>query len=83
LIKSKTDPCLLYSLDEKGELEGIMVIHVDNCLICGSETMVKPTKEAIKKFLIIKDKGKLKKFLGFSYEWWDDSTLRRLHEGYH
>jgi hypothetical protein len=66
-------------LDEKGELEAIMLIHVDNCFICGSEATVKRTKEAIKKFLSIKDKGKLKKFLGVSYEWRDGSTLR-IHQ---
>jgi hypothetical protein len=59
-----------------------MLIHVDNCLICGSKATVKRTKEAIKKFLSIKDEGKLKKFLGVSYEWRDDSTLRIHQDNY-
>jgi Reverse transcriptase (RNA-dependent DNA polymerase) len=82
MIQSKADPCVLYSLDSKGELEAAMAIHVDDCLICGSESTVTRIKEAIKKFLSIKDEGKLSKFLGVSYEWRDDGTLRIHQDDY-
>jgi Reverse transcriptase (RNA-dependent DNA polymerase) len=82
MIQSKTDPCVFYSLDSKGEQEAIMAIHVDDCLVTGREATVEHIKTAVKKFFNIKDLGRLSKFLGVSYEWHDDGTLRIHQDNY-
>lgn len=80
MTQSRVDPCMFYCLDDNGELEAAMTIHVDDCAIAGSPETIERIKEAIKKQLSIKDEGRLSKHLGVKYEWDDKKETVRIHQ---
>jgi histone deacetylase 1/2 len=77
--QSKADPCLYYKHNNIGELEALMVVHVDDGAISGNDETRAQLKKAIAGQLSVKDEGKLKRHLGVSYEWNEDGSLT-LHQ---
>ena len=50
-----------------------MSVHVDDVFMAGKPETLKSIKENIKEKFNISESGKIKKFLGFYYEWGHDS----------
>jgi hypothetical protein len=69
LLQSKSDPCVFYKLDNDGTPILILVIYVDDTMICGAESEVKRAYEEIEKRFNIEKLGKLFKHLGIWWEW--------------
>ncbi len=67
MIQSKTDPCIFYKLDEKGELEIMMAVHVDDTVITGTRKSVDWCYKKIQEKFKIDLLGIIKKHLGV---WW-------------
>ena len=72
LNRSKVDSCILFQKYEKGNLEIVMSVHVDDIFMAGNPETLKVIKENIKEKINISDSRKVKKFLGVYYEWGHD-----------
>ena len=72
LKKSLVDPCMFHLKDEKGNLRGQVITHVDDFIITGSKEDVSTIKEKISKHYTITDFGTLHKHLSVAYEWKSD-----------
>ena len=69
LKQSKTDPCLFYKHDSNGDLAMLLIIHVDDTLVSGRESVVNKYLEDLQKEFKIEILGELRKHLGVWYEW--------------
>jgi hypothetical protein len=69
MMNSKSDPCVFYLKDDKGETILIVATHVDDCIMAGSKDVIEQFKKDVKKRFNISDLGKIKKHLGIWYEW--------------
>ena len=75
LTQSKADPCVFYKRNANRETIGMIVVYVDDNLICGNKGFVTEMKIKLKqKFGVVED-GQLKKLLGVRYEWRDTGNI--------
>ena len=80
LIQSKADPCLFYKKDEDGNVVGVIVVYVDDCLIAGKQDFIAEMKLKLKEEFGVVEDGQLRKLLGVRYDWrdTDDPTKARV-----
>ena len=69
LEQSKTDPCIFFKRNERGQTIGIIIIYVDDCLIAGDETFITNMKYKLKQEFGTVEDGQLRKLLGVRYKW--------------
>ena len=69
LNQSKSNLCLFYKKNEEGKTIGIIVIHVDDCLIARQKEFLIEMKMKLKAEFGVVDDGKLRKLLGVRYKW--------------
>ena len=48
LMQSKADPCLFYEVNQDGNVNGVIVVYVDDCLLAGPQDFVDRMKAKIK-----------------------------------
>ena len=65
LKRSTVDSCILFGKYEKGKLELVMSVHVDNVFIYGNPRKLKNIKEKIKEKFNISESRKSRSFLEF------------------
>ena len=93
LKRSKADSCIFDKKDNKGKLELMIPVHVNNVIISGNPETLKNSQGKIKLKLNIQESEKAKKFLGAYYElgrdekWMYakmtmDKDVKKLVEGY-
>ena len=63
LKRSKADSCIFFRKYEKGKLELVISVHVDDVFMAGKPEALKVIKEKIKKKFNISESGNVKKFL--------------------
>ena len=68
LKRSKADSCIFDKKDNKGKLELMIPVHVNNVIISGNPETLKNSQGKIKLKLNIQESEKAKKFLGAYYE---------------
>ena len=73
LIQCKTDPCL-FMLFTDGELQALVVVYCDDCIVTGTPTAVKMIKKGVAGSVTITDLGRLKRHLGVNYEFGTDEN---------
>ena len=71
LQQSKCDPCLFFRKDNNGTRIGVIIIYVDDCVICGEQSFIYEMKLKLKKEFGVVEDGVLRKLLGVRYEWKD------------
>ena len=77
LTKSKTDPCMYYRIeDEKAVI--MVIIHVDDIIVCGRPNEVSDFKDDFGRIFNITDMGEMIKHLGIWYKWKFDKDKRSL-----
>ena len=75
MVQSKADPCLWFKKNEAtGELELLVAIYVDDCVVCGTRKMIEWWKTQIKKRFNISDLGNISKHIGVWYEQGEDDN---------
>jgi hypothetical protein len=73
LIQCKTDPCL-FMLFTDGELQALVVVYCDDCIVTGTPSAVKTIKKGVAGSVTISDLGRLKRHLGVNYEFGTDKN---------
>lgn len=63
--RSMADPCLLWRSDVNGFV--VLLVYVDDCMVCGSKEGVKSCIKDIKKRFNISEMGKMNEFVGAKY----------------
>ena len=64
LTQSNSDPCLFFRKNKEDQIQGVIVVYVDNCLIAGDKEFVQEMKTKLKlEFGVVED-GTLRKLLG-------------------
>jgi hypothetical protein len=76
LIQCKTDPSLFVLFDKYGNLQAIVVVCCNDCIITGRERWVTRLKIGISGKMTIWDLGELKRHLGVEYEYGYDEHIR-------
>ena len=66
---SKANSGIFFWKDEKGKLELVISVHVDDLFMAKDTETLKVIKENIKDKFNISESGKINTFLGFYYEW--------------
>ena len=64
--RSTFDPCLFYLKTEE-ELEGVIIIHVDDFLVAGNEQTILKSKDALFETYTMKETG-AKRYCGINIE---------------
>lgn len=64
--QSKVDPCLFY-VKKDNKVTALIVVYVDDCLLCGEPEAVQLIKDTIRLVFTIKDLGPISKYLGVTY----------------
>ena len=71
LKQSKADPCLFFEVGPDGNINGVIVVYVDDCLLAGPQEFVDRMKNKLKKEFGVVEDGQLRKLLGVRYKWDD------------
>ena len=80
--QSQQDPCLWYRKDLEGNIILIVVVYVDDYLVCGKREVIEWWKQCVKKRFSISDLGKISKHIGVWYEEGQDEHGKFL-KNYH
>ena len=68
--------CIFFWENEKGKLELVMSVHVDDVFMADKPETLKSIKENIKENFNISVSGKVKKFLGVYYKWGHNAKVK-------
>ena len=71
LKQSQADPCLFFEVNSDGNVNGVIVVYVDDCLLAGPQEFVDRMKAKIKEEFGVVEDGQLRKLLGVRYSWED------------
>jgi hypothetical protein len=69
LTQSESDPCVFYKKGANKKDSVILIVYVDDCMICGTQKAVNEIKQKMKTEFGIVEDGQLKKLLGVRYDW--------------
>ena len=94
LKRSKADSCIFFEKYDKGYLELVISVHVEDVLMAVNPETSMNTKEKINQKFNISESSKVRKFLRFDYEWVCDTKsthvkitmdkyVKKLVEGYY
>jgi hypothetical protein len=78
---TKSDPCIYVKRNEKNEIESIIGIYVDDCLLIARKEEIIKMKEIFTKYYKMKDLGELKLILGIEIER-DENEMRLFQRSY-
>ena len=76
LIQCKTDPCLFVLFDKYGNLQAIVVVCCNDCIITGREKWITRLKIGISGKMTMSNLGELKRHLGVEYKYGYDEHIR-------
>ena len=68
MTQSRSDPCLLFKHNSKGELIMMCIVYIDDGILCGLRSEINALKTHIKKRVKITDVGELDSHLGVDYK---------------
>ena len=72
LVQCKSDPCIFYKHDKKGNLIALFISYIDDAVIGGPPAMVKKIKDHVSSRVEIVDIGKMDVHLSIHYKLkWD------------
>ena len=77
MTQSLSDPCLLFRKSSDGRIEVIIVVYVDDVIICGVPEKVEEVKWFIKKRVEMVEVGPIDTHLGVNY------TLKKDEHGWY
>ena len=84
LTQCKSDPCVLYKRNAEGKLLALIVLYIDDAVVCGDPEMVKRIKTHLKSKVDILDIGRMDTHLGVDYElkkdehgWYYECSMRK------
>ena len=69
MTQSESDPCVFFRRNKQGEIDIMIIIYVDDCMLIGTQESVNETKAKLRTEFGTTEDGQLKKLLGVRYDW--------------